>query len=172
MRVLVVCCNRKTENMEGYSVHRLRTELAAQGLRYGMVGLFCTGLDGAVFTLLCGLWGQDPYLSNLLSIHLGILCGFFLHRRFTFRQRDRLAVRFLRFYAVGVSGLLLSQMALWVGVQLGAPLWLNKLGAAGGSAALQFCLNRHLTFQAEQNSRRCREGEACCGLPDLGHARL
>lgn len=128
-------------------------ELLHQAVRYGVIGLGCAGADGMVFALLCGPLGWAPGGANLLSVHLGIVCSFFLHRRVTFRQMDRPAARFLRFYLVGLGGLLLSQGTLWAGLRLGLPLWLDKLAATGGAAAVQFLLNRKLTFRGGPESQ-------------------
>ena len=121
--------------------------LARQALLYGLIGGGCAALDGGVFALLHNM-GLGVYGANAISVHCGILCSFFLNRRFNFRRTDRAGSRFARFYGVGLLGLLLSQGLLWAGTQI---LCLPALWAKGGAvalvAALQFVLNRTVTFR-------------------------
>ncbi|MGN0186569.1 MAG: GtrA family protein, partial [Paludibacteraceae bacterium] len=76
---------------------------------YALIGGFCSALDFAVFTLLCH-FGWQPYLwANVISIHCGIFCSFFLNCSFNFKVRDKTPQRFLSFYAIGLMGLGISE---------------------------------------------------------------
>lgn len=55
---------------------------------YGLIGGGCAALDGGVFALLHNM-GLGVYGANAISVHCGILCSFFLNRRFNFRRTDR-----------------------------------------------------------------------------------
>ena len=86
-----------------------------QAFLYGIIGACSSGLDAALFALLSGPLGWDPYVTNVLTVHCGIFCSFLLNRRFNFKMTDRTLRRFLMFYVTGLLGLLLSQFILWAG---------------------------------------------------------
>ena len=117
-----------------------------QAFLYGIIGACSSGLDAALFALLSGPLGWDPYVTNVLTVHCGIFCSFLLNRRFNFKMTDRTLRRFLMFYATGLLGLLLSQFILWAG----SLVWDNIMGVKIISifivAAVQFLLNRTFAF--------------------------
>ena len=128
--------------------------LVRQAASYGAIGVLSAGLDAALFQLLTAALGWRPWLANPVSVHLGILTSFLLNRRFTFARRDRTARRLLRFYAVGLLGLALSQAVLWAGLALGLAPLAAKLPGICLAAAVQFGLNRRVTFGPAQEEDR------------------
>ncbi len=117
---------------------------------YGLIGGFCTALDFGLYTLL-GLW--IPYLwANILSVHAGIFCSFFLNRSLNFKVKDKAAQRFTIFYLVGLSGLALSEGLIWLlATRFGWDYVLAKLLTVFVVALYQFVLNKFITFKKTKN---------------------
>jgi putative flippase GtrA len=118
-----------------------------QLIRYTMVGGSGVALDLAAFFLLYNALGLHEQIANAISTSLGITNNFVLNALFTFDRRDRLLVRFLRFYAVGLTGIALTYVLFrifsdWLGVDPN----LVKAGSLPLVLALQFVLNKKWSF--------------------------
>ncbi|MGW1682065.1 GtrA family protein [Saccharopolyspora sp. NPDC002376] len=90
-------------------------------LRYAMIGASGVLLDYLLFLLLYNAFGVHPQVANAISTTAGITNNFVLNALFNFRKRDRILVRFLRFYAVGLAGIgltfvLLQVFSGWLGI--------------------------------------------------------
>ena len=117
---------------------------------YGIIGGFCASLDFGIYTALC-YWNIMPYLwANIISIHVGIFTSFALNRSLNFKVKDKPATRFLSFYAVGLIGLGISELMLYLMVTIGV---LNevfcKLLSIVVVALVQFILNKYITFKKQ-----------------------
>jgi putative flippase GtrA len=118
-----------------------------QLVRYTLIGGSGVALDLVVFLLLHNLAGMDEQLANVLSTTLGIANNFVLNARFTFERRDRIVLRFLRFYAVGLTGIALTYLLFLVFTDgLGIDANLVKAGSLPLVLALQFVLNKKWSF--------------------------
>ncbi|MFD3498458.1 GtrA family protein [Streptomyces sp. NPDC058676] len=118
-----------------------------QLLSYTLIGGSGVALDFVVFLLLHNLTGMDEQLANALSTTLGIANNFVLNALFTFERRDRILLRFLRFYAVGLTGIALTNLLFLVFTDgLGIDANLVKAGSLPLVLALQFVLNRKWSF--------------------------
>ncbi|MFF0592963.1 GtrA family protein [Streptomyces antibioticus] len=120
---------------------------ARQLVRYTLIGGSGVLLDLLAFALLHRGAGLDEQLANAVSTTLGITSNFALNARFTFARRDRLAVRFLRFYAVGLTGIALTNLLFLLFTDaLGIDATAVKAGSLPLVLALQFALNRKWSF--------------------------
>ena len=115
---------------------------------YGLIGGFCAALEFAVYTVLCE-FDIMPYLwANVISIHVGIFTSFVLNRSVNFKVKDKAAVRFLSFYTVGLVGLGISELMLYLMVTVGGMNELVcKLVSIVVVALIQFVLNKYITFK-------------------------
>lgn len=115
---------------------------------YGIIGGFCAGLDFGIYTVLC-YWDIMPYLwANIISIHVGIFTSFVLNRSINFKVKDKVKTRFLSFYTVGLVGLGISTLMLWMMVDMAH--WneiVCKLVTIVVVALVQFLLNKYITFK-------------------------
>lgn len=113
---------------------------------YTVIGGFCAGLDFGVYTALCFIM---PYLwANVISTHCGIFCSFLLNRQFNFKVKDKTLIRFLSFYTVGLIGLSISSLLLYILVDLvNANEIICKLLTIVIVAIIQFLLNKFITFK-------------------------
>lgn len=116
---------------------------------YGIIGGFCAALDFGIYTALC-YWNIMPYLwANIISIHIGIFTSFALNRSLNFKVKDKPATRFLSFYAVGLIGLGISELMLYLMVTIGGlNELLCKLISIVVVALIQFFLNKYITFKS------------------------
>lgn len=118
---------------------------------YGIIGCICAALDFCVYTVLCH-WNIMPYLlANIISIHVGIFTSFILNRSLNFKVKDRVAVRFISFYIVGLVGLGISELMLYLMATISG--WnelICKLLSIIVVALVQFILNRYITFKTNK----------------------
>ncbi len=115
---------------------------------YGFIGGFCAALDFAIFTLLCHFEIMPYLFANVISTHIGIFTSFLLNRSYNFKVKDKTLLRFLSFYAVGLIGLGLSSILLWLMVDKAQ--WnklVCKLITIVVVSLVQFVLNKYVTFK-------------------------
>ena len=119
---------------------------------YGIIGGFCAALDFGVYSVLC-YWDFMPYLwVNIISIHIGILTSFVLNLSINFKVKHKTTQRFFSFYAVGLTGLGISELMLYLMVTLGGMNeLLCKLISIVVVALIQFFLNKYITFKRNTN---------------------
>lgn len=119
---------------------------------YGLIGGCCAALDFGIYSYMC-YWDIMPYLwANIISIHVGIFMSFILNRSFNFKVKDKTTQRFLSFYAVGLTGLGISELMLYLMVTLGGMNeLLCKLISIVVVALIQFLLNKYITFKQNSN---------------------
>ncbi len=118
---------------------------------YGLIGGFCAALDFGVYMFLCH-FEVLPYLwANLISTHVGIFTSFLLNRSYNFKVKDKTPQRFLSFYIVGLTGLGLSSIMLWLMVD--KMQWnelVCKLITIVVVALFQYILNKYITFKQKK----------------------
>ncbi|WP_171114227.1 MULTISPECIES: GtrA family protein [Streptomyces] len=124
-----------------------RARTLRQLFRYTLIGGSGVALDLVAFLLLHNVAGMHEQVANVISTTLGITNNFVLNSLFTFERRDRIVVRFLRFYAVGLTGIALTYLLFVVFTDaLGIDPNLVKAGSLPLVLALQFVLNRKWSF--------------------------
>ena len=115
---------------------------------YGIIGSFTSALDFAVFTLLSKYIGIHYIVANCISVLIGISTSFALNRSINFKVKDKTGKRFLIFLTVGVCGLLLSNLILYVGIDmLSGDELIVKLASIVLVVGFQFILNKFITFK-------------------------
>ena len=118
---------------------------------YGIIGGFCAALDFGIYSLLCH-FEVLPYLwANVISTHVGIFTSFLLNRSINFKVKDKTSQRFLSKNAVGLTGLGLSSLMLWLMVdKAGWNELVCKLMSIVVVALVQFILNKYITFKQKK----------------------
>lgn len=130
-------------NMLSRLYHRFRNLIL-----YGIIGSFTSALDFAVFTLLSKYIGIHYIIANCISVLVGITTSFALNRSYNFRVKDKTGKRFLIFLTVGLCGLLLSNVILYVGIDmLSGDELIVKLASIVLVVGFQFILNKFITFK-------------------------
>lgn len=61
-----------------------QSSIIKQIILYGFIGALSSGLDLLIFTLFTNI-GINVYISNFISINVGIICSFFLNSYFNFK---------------------------------------------------------------------------------------
>ena len=120
---------------------------------YGIIGCCSSGLDFLLYTLFVQVFGWHYILSNCISVLAGITTSFTLNRNFNFKVKDKTRKRFAIFLTVGLCGMMLSNLILYVCISM---MSLNKIISKLLSIALvvffQFLLNKYITFKPTLNS--------------------
>lgn len=118
---------------------------------YGIIGSFTAALDFATFYCLNQFVGLYYLIANCVSVLVGISTSFFLNRSYNFKVKDKPIRRFLTFLSVGLAGLCLSNLILWIGIDF---LQLDEIFTKLLSIVLvvffQFLLNKYITFKVEK----------------------
>lgn len=121
-------------------------------LLYGIIGACSAGLDFLVFTLLVNYAGLHYIVANCISIFTGISTSFVLNRNYNFKVKDDTHRRFSLFLAIGLGGLLLSNLILYLCVEQGGLGSLpSKLLAIVVVSLLQFLANKYITFKPNRS---------------------
>jgi putative flippase GtrA len=130
-----------------YSLIRGLIQRFRQLILYGIIGASCAGLDFCIYTLLFFV-GVDYLVANLIGVHCGIFCSFILNRQFNFKIKNKTVKRFFSFYIIGLIGLGISTMMLYLLVSLAGKNELySKLSTIVIVAIIQFFLNKYITFK-------------------------
>lgn len=118
---------------------------------YVIIGGFCATLDFCIYSLLCH-FEVLPYLwANVISTHIGIFTSFCLNRSLNFKVKDKAPQRFFSFYAVGLTGLGLTSLILWLMVdKAGWNELVCKLITIALVSLMQFLLNKYITFKKQK----------------------
>lgn len=118
---------------------------------YGIIGCFTSGLDFIVFTVLSKYLGIFYLVANCISVLVGISTSFALNRAYNFKVKDKTKQRFAIFLTVGLCGLCLSNLILWVGIsKLHGDHLIVKLASIVFVVFFQFLLNKFITFRVKK----------------------
>ncbi|MDR1118022.1 MAG: GtrA family protein [Bifidobacteriaceae bacterium] len=128
-----------------------------QVLLYGAFGVVAAGADFLIFRGLRAA-GVGLIPANVISVNIGITISFLTNAYWNFRRTDAVARRALVFFCVGWSGLALSSLILYLGVErMALDENLVKVGSILIVAAYQFTLNKLVTFRARTGQPRGQE---------------
>jgi putative flippase GtrA len=117
---------------------------------YAIIGLSGVTLDVLLFLVLFNLFHINELLATFISISAAITNNFLLNTRFNFRVRDRLWGRYARFYLVGLSGIVLTDLLFLIfvnGLHINANI--IKIGSLLPVLLLQYSLNKRWSFREE-----------------------
>jgi putative flippase GtrA len=116
-------------------------------VRYAMIGASGVMADYGLFLVLFDILGIHQQVASALSTTAGIANNFALNAMLNFHKRDRMVVRFARFYLVGLGGLALTFVLLHVfSGLLGFDPNLVKAGSLPLVVLFQFSINRKWSF--------------------------
>lgn len=118
---------------------------------YGIIGLFSSAMDALFFHFLVYRIHIYNVIANIYSVILGILISFFLNLNFNFKVKDKVLFRFCSFFAVGLFGLLLSTGIITLGEKAHWDIFITKIGSIFVVAAVQFILNKLISFKTNKN---------------------
>ena len=118
---------------------------------YGIIGSFTSFLDFCVFTLLASYAGIHYLVANCISVLVGITTSFLLNRSYNFKVKDKTKQRFAIFLTVGLCGLMLSNLILYIGIDMlhGEDV-IVKLASIVLVVGFQFLMNKFVTFRVRK----------------------
>ena len=127
------------------------------GLRQLVLYAICGG-SGVLtdLTLYAALVHYDVnyQIANAAGYATGTLASFVLNRHFTFQVYDKALRRLALFFGTAVIGYLVSSGLLWILVSAqGYPPLPSKIATLAVVLALQFTLNRAVTFRASTDNQ-------------------
>ena len=125
-----------------------KSELFKQLVSYGIIGCISSGTDAILFAYLVYVLMAPELAVNIFTVCVGITISFFLNRKFTFKMKDHTAKRYIRFFTVGMFGLLLSELIIWAGSMLNVETIVIKLVSIVIVAVFQFVLNKTVSFRS------------------------
>jgi len=85
-------------------------------VRFAISGAFVTALGVAVYLLVAVVLRWNPQLGNGLSYLVGVVAGYFIHSRWSFRDHgtERTHATTLRFISVSVISYGLNSFWVWL----------------------------------------------------------
>ncbi len=120
-------------------------------IKYCIIG--CSGalLDFIVYTILLKAFGMNYLRANALSVTAGITNNFFLNAYLNFKVTDNMFKRFISFYLVGILGLLISEILLYLLVDImSMNSIIAKIITIFVITIVQFILNKTITFKKKK----------------------
>ena len=115
---------------------------------YGLIGALSSSLDFGVYTVLVKCLSLNYLLANSISVVVGITTSFTLNRKYNFKVSDKTIRRFAIFMTVGLCGLILSNLILFVCINtIHINELLSKLLSIALVVILQFLANKFITFK-------------------------
>ena len=119
---------------------------------YGIIGSFSSGLDFLIYTLLVQVGGIQYLFANCISVLAGISTSFILNRNYNFKVKDHAKRRFSIFLTVGLCGLVMSNLILYICIDvLSMDKLISKLLSIVLVVFFQFLVNKYLTFKPSNN---------------------
>ena len=120
-------------------------------IKYCIIG--CSGalLDFITYTILIKAFGMNYLLANALSVTVGITNNFFLNAYLNFKVTDNMFKRFISFYLVGMLGLVISEILLYLLVDImSMNSIIAKIITIFVITIVQFILNKTITFKKKK----------------------
>ena len=119
---------------------------------YGIIGSFSACLDFAIYSILIQYTSLQYLVANCISVFGGISTSFILNRNYNFKVKDHTSRRFTIFFVVGLCGLVLSNIILYLCIdRMSINKTISKLLSIILVALFQFLLNKFLTFKPSNN---------------------
>ena len=147
------------------TIHQRLAALARHDLaRYFIASLVALAVDVATLSACLRLLHLGLAWSASLGFVVGAAVAYLLSIRWVFRQRafgDAPTLEFLTFVGIGVAGLGVTQLVLWLGVtELGLMPEAVKLAAAGLTFAFNYVARKSLLFASQRRARNAAERAA------------
>ncbi len=117
-------------------------------IKYCFIGGISASLDFVLFIILFKSLGLHYQVANAVSVCAGITNSFFCNAFFNFKVTDRLLQRYTSFFAIGMIGLLISALLLFLFVEgFGLAMVPSKAVSIVIVAITQYLLNSAISFK-------------------------
>ena len=128
----------------------MKQNLAAQLVRYGLVGGAVYFCDLVVFALIIAALPASHLPANVAGRLAGAALGFVLHRQFTFSwpQRDGKSRQAVAYSALLLANIAASSLLLWLAVdQAGIDAFIARVAVDFIVIAVAFLAGRHWVYR-------------------------
>ncbi len=127
-----------------------------EGGRYFAASCLALGADALLYTVLIRLAGVHYMAAAPAGFLLGLALHYVLSTRWVFSARSvtNARVEFIVFSLIGIGGLLLNQVVIYIGVE-----WLHlapelaKVASAGASYVFNYGARKALLFSTQRETR-------------------
>lgn len=129
-------------------------KLLSQIAKFGVVGVICFVIDYSLMILLTELAGLDYLLSSGISFSVSVVVNYLLSMHFVFRSKKdaNKAKEFIIFVVLSVTGLLLTEALMWVGVErLGIHYMFTKVVVTGIVMVYNFVTRKLILEERTEN---------------------
>ncbi len=117
-------------------------------IKYSLIGATGATLDFIIFAILIKYTHLYYQYANIISVSIGITNNYLLNAYYNFKMKDKILLRFIKFYSVGIMGLLFSSALLYALVDI---MFINKMYAKlltiVVTTFVQYYLNKQFTFR-------------------------
>lgn len=121
-------------------------------LTYCIIGITSVAIDIFIFNFCYSVLSLNYLLSNLISVHFGILNSFILNRNFNFKVKNKLSLRLMIFYLVGFLGIGVSSFILYISIHiLNLKVGHSKIASIIIVSFFQYYINSRVTFKIKKN---------------------
>jgi putative flippase GtrA len=122
--------------------------VAGEAFRYFAASLVALGIDAAVLAVGVGALGLAPWFAGAFGYAAGLVVVYFLSTHWVFRERAVTNARgeFIAFALLGLVGLLLNSVTLYVATSFGLSLPVAKALSAGVGFSANFITRKVLLF--------------------------
>ncbi|MDO4890549.1 MAG: GtrA family protein [Coriobacteriaceae bacterium] len=106
--------------------------LAAQFMKFGVVGAIAFVIDYGLLAVLTELFGVNYLVSATISFTVSVIFNYLASMRYVFTHKEGMSRRreFTIFVVLSVIGLLINNACMWAGVELlGIHYLIVKIGA-------------------------------------------
>lgn len=120
-------------------------------LLYACIGVGGVIIDIAVFLVLFNVVKLEKNLATFISLSVAITNNFMWNSFLNFKVSDNLRRRYFRFYAVGITGFLLTALLFFILTDLlGVNANVTKIVSLPPLLILQYSLNRIWSFKKNE----------------------
>ncbi len=119
---------------------------------YCIIGCSGAGLDFIIYTLLTSFSDIHYQTANILSCSCGIINNYILNYFLNFKTHDHFLLRMLSFYCVGLIGLGISSLLLYLLIDsMGVNKIVAKLATIFIVTIIQYTFNKYISFRNKVN---------------------
>ena len=118
---------------------------------YGIIGSLSAGTDFTLYSILVRETAIPYLLINVFSTFVGIVISYLLNRKYNFKVEDNAISRFLIFLSIGIGGLVVSSLLLYLFVEFWSiDKTLSKIISLVVVVLIQYLLNKYITFKTRK----------------------
>ena len=126
----------------------LSTFLSRKFILYCVIGVSGVTLDTLLFYALTKGFGLHYQYAQFFGVSLGITNNFVWNALLNFKVFDRILVRYVQFYLVGLVGMITGMILLFVFIEkLAVPVMLSKVLVVFVVTIIQYSLNTRVALK-------------------------